>query len=118
MTQASVSRVPRKTRVFAFVVPLLAFVVLAGACGEQKRGEGDECIKDEDCLSGFCVQLRCGSAPPYADAEISADGTAPNDAAGEASSQDGPGGDAPSEAAVEAGGGPDAAADAPQDDGG
>jgi hypothetical protein len=113
MTQATVSRVRRKVRVFAFVVPFLALVALAGACGEQKRAEGDECLKDPDCLSGYCVQLHCGSAPPYVDAEVNADGTAP-DAAGEASSQDGPGVDAPSEAAVEAGGGSDAPADAPQ----
>jgi hypothetical protein len=117
MSQATVSRARRKVRAFAFVVPVLAYVALAGACAENKRAEGDDCLKDEDCLSGYCVQLHCGSAPTYTDAQANADGAVPIDAASDAPGPDGSNGDAPAEAASEAGGGPDAPVDAPQDTG-
>lgn len=42
-------------------------VLLAGcfvlACGESRRPIGDECIRDEDCLSHVCAARVCASAP-------------------------------------------------------
>jgi hypothetical protein len=34
------------------------------ACGESRRPIGDECLRDEDCLSGVCSARSCVSAPP------------------------------------------------------
>lgn len=48
---------------WAFV--LLALVVGAAACGETRRPIGEECLRDEDCLSGLCAARACVSAPTY-----------------------------------------------------
>lgn len=37
--------------------------VTALACGESRRPIGDECIRDEDCLSDVCAARLCASAP-------------------------------------------------------
>jgi hypothetical protein len=34
------------------------------ACGETRRPIGDECLRDEDCLSSVCSARSCVSAPP------------------------------------------------------
>ena len=34
------------------------------ACGETRRPIGDECLRNEDCLSGVCSARACVSAPP------------------------------------------------------
>lgn len=41
----------------------LALAALA-ACGETRRPIGDECLRDEDCLSGVCSSRLCVAAPP------------------------------------------------------
>lgn len=41
----------------------VAALLLAAACGESRRPIGDECIRDEDCLSQVCAARACASAP-------------------------------------------------------
>lgn len=41
---------------------VLALLVMA--CGESRRPIGDECIRDEDCLSNVCSARVCTAAPP------------------------------------------------------
>jgi hypothetical protein len=80
-------------RVAAFLVPLLAAVVLAGACAETRRALGEDCLKDQDCLSGICSQLKCAATPPYLDAEVTTPEAGPDgtvDSATEASRGDAP----------------------------
>lgn len=47
----------RLAQCFVFAVVLLA-------CGETRRPIGDECLRDDDCLSGVCSARSCVSAPP------------------------------------------------------
>ena len=44
----------------ALGVAACAFV---GACGESRRPIGEECLRNEDCLSNFCAARACVSAP-------------------------------------------------------
>ena len=37
------------------------------ACAETRRGLGDACLKNDDCLSGVCSGLTCASQPPLLD---------------------------------------------------
>lgn len=46
----------------AWLVPASLAVLVA--CGETRRPIGDECLRDEDCLSGVCASRVCASAPP------------------------------------------------------
>ena len=48
-------------RVIGCVLVVLGVVA---ACGETRRPIGDECVRDEDCLSGTCSARTCVSAPP------------------------------------------------------
>ena len=41
---------------------LIAFLVCA--CMETRRSLGEDCLKNDDCLSGVCAQFLCASAPP------------------------------------------------------
>lgn len=43
---------------------LLASGLILFACGETRRPIGDECLRDDDCLSGVCSARSCVSAPP------------------------------------------------------
>lgn len=38
-------------------------VALGLACGETRRPIGEECLRDDDCLSGACSNRTCVSAP-------------------------------------------------------
>ena len=40
------------------------FTLIALACGESRHPIGEECLRDEDCLSGVCGARTCVSAPP------------------------------------------------------
>ncbi|MDP9151230.1 MAG: hypothetical protein M3O36_14990 [Myxococcota bacterium] len=51
---------------------LLMLVALAGACSETRRALGEDCLKNVDCLSGICSQLRCAAQPYVIDAQITA----------------------------------------------
>jgi hypothetical protein len=48
---------------------LVAFVLCAmgasAGCQLTSRALGEDCLKDQDCLSGICSQLKCAAAPPY-----------------------------------------------------
>lgn len=46
------------------VVALFVLASAVYACGEPRRPIGDECLRDEDCLSGVCSARLCVSAPP------------------------------------------------------
>lgn len=42
----------------------VALVALSGfACAETRRALGEECIKNDDCLSGVCVARACDDPP-------------------------------------------------------
>jgi hypothetical protein len=47
--------------VLAFIAGLLA---LAGGCGETRRGTGEECLRNDDCLSGVCGSRVCAGSSP------------------------------------------------------
>ena len=40
---------------------------LALACTETRRSLGEDCLKNDDCLSGICAQLACASTPVLLD---------------------------------------------------
>jgi hypothetical protein len=44
--------------------PLAIACAFVLACGESRRPIGDECIRNEDCLSNVCAARACASAPP------------------------------------------------------
>jgi hypothetical protein len=41
--------------------------ILIAACSEGRGSLGDDCMKDQDCLSGVCTALRCVAAPSVLD---------------------------------------------------
>ena len=46
---------------------VVGWVVTLGilvACGETRRPIGDECLRNDDCLSGVCSARSCVPAPP------------------------------------------------------
>ncbi len=51
-------------------VPVMAMIGVAAllwafaGCGETRRGTGEECLRNDDCLSGVCSARVCvGSSP-------------------------------------------------------
>jgi hypothetical protein len=91
-------------------------MLLEASCMETRRSPGDDCLKDDDCLSGVCSQLHCTTRPPTIDVQVFADGAtadAPSDAAPPPT--DAMGGDLEADAAADE---PDgSAADVSMDDG-
>jgi hypothetical protein len=89
-----------------FAVRLLAasgaVAIAIASCAELRGSVGDDCLKDQDCLSGVCTQLRCAAAPSVLEAGLPASeaSTLPDTSTGAAEDAtiDGPGAD----------GGPDA----------
>ena len=51
---------PQRCFVAALVIAPLVAVL---ACGETRRPIGDECLRDEDCLSNVCAARVCAAAP-------------------------------------------------------
>jgi hypothetical protein len=93
MVRKTGRRVRAVARVVAWVAPGAAVFALAGACSEQRGSIGDDCLKDQDCLSGVCSELHCVVPPPLLDAaytpvEAAADALAEAQAASEAASGD------------------------------
>jgi hypothetical protein len=78
----------------AVFLPLFGGTVLSSACVETRRSLGEDCLKDDDCLSGVCSQLFCAALPPTIDAALFADVTAGNDAVADAPDASGPDADA------------------------
>jgi hypothetical protein len=62
----------------AVILPWLGGAVMEAACVESRRSLGEDCLKNEDCLSGICSQLQCGALPTTFDAAVFADGSAAN----------------------------------------
>jgi hypothetical protein len=67
---------PRARR-FAWVsASFVVVAVVAGACAETRRSQGEDCLKTEDCLPPYvCSALKCtapppilGNEPPFSDA--------------------------------------------------
>ena len=42
----------------------LALTIAGSACGETRRPLGDECLRDDDCLSSACSGRVCVAMPP------------------------------------------------------
>jgi hypothetical protein len=102
------------------VVAALAIALgLVGACSEMRRTNGEECLKNDDCLSGVCSALVCVAVPPVLDGSAP-DRSAPRDGsaadvvdavdAADGGAADA-GGDAPVDASGEAAAPADAAVD-------
>jgi len=50
---------------FAFVVGVTALAARSlVACSETRRGNGDDCLKNDDCLSGICASQKCAAGAP------------------------------------------------------
>jgi hypothetical protein len=64
-----------RARAIAILVPLLCVLGVGGACTQELRPNGQECLKDGDCLSGVCANFVCVAAPPLLDAEVNGDGS-------------------------------------------
>jgi len=60
----------------AGALALAGGVALAAGCMETRRSNGEDCLKNDDCLSGICSSLVCAAAPPVTSAEPMADGGA------------------------------------------
>jgi hypothetical protein len=78
----AVSRAVDATCAGLVMTMLSVGVALSGACIQTKRSLGEDCLKNDDCLSGICSQLKCAAEPQLLDAEVGADVTedAPLDA--------------------------------------
>ena len=48
-----------------FIASMLASAACGAiaACGESRRPIGEECLRNEDCLSNYCAGRSCVSAP-------------------------------------------------------
>jgi hypothetical protein len=46
------------------VAVALCAIGASAACQLTSRGLGEDCLKDQDCLSGICSQLKCAAAFP------------------------------------------------------
>jgi hypothetical protein len=55
---------------------LIGAAILACGCMETRRALGDDCLKNDDCLSGICSQLHCAAPPPLIDAQLVSDAAA------------------------------------------
>jgi hypothetical protein len=80
----TVPRFPRARAFVGFVAVLLSLGAIIVACGEDRRGIGEDCLRDDDCLSGVCLAQRCAAPPPLTDGSFPTV-DAQSDAAGEAS---------------------------------
>jgi hypothetical protein len=62
----------------------IAALVITLSCSETRRGPGEDCLKDDDCLSGICSQQHCAAAPPLLDGEPPVPAEGGPDSAGDA----------------------------------
>jgi hypothetical protein len=101
---------PRAVMTFAAV--LLALGATFGACTSYQRANGEQCLKDVDCVSGYCIAQVCGSPNPALNGSSYGDGgnsgSTGNDGGGSMTSDDTGASSTP-----EAGTGSDASADGP-----
>jgi hypothetical protein len=52
------------------LLTLFAAIVQEGACLETRHSLGADCLRDGDCISGVCTQLRCAASPPTTDSRV------------------------------------------------
>jgi hypothetical protein len=52
------------------LLTLFAAIVQEAACLETRHSLGADCLKDGDCISGVCIQLRCAASPPTTDSRV------------------------------------------------
>jgi len=75
---------------------LVSLIALAAACGETRHPIGDECLRDEDCLSSTCSARLCVPAPSLVNGAPNAPDEEPripvSDAAPREASSDAPAG--------------------------
>jgi hypothetical protein len=79
-------------RLLTMLVAFLGAVLGEGACLETRHSLGADCLKDGDCISGVCTQLRCAASPPTIDSRpafAQADDDASADAPTGSTSDDG-----------------------------
>jgi hypothetical protein len=55
---------------------LAGFLALTTHCSETQRSLGDPCLRNADCLSGYCAGQQCVSAPNVFDGAPPFDATA------------------------------------------
>lgn len=48
----------------------VVLLVVAAGCGETRRPLGDECLRDEDCLSSACSGRVCVASPPLTNDQL------------------------------------------------
>lgn len=51
-------------RAVAILALTLTAALAATSCGETRYSLGEECLRNEDCLSGVCSARVCVAAPP------------------------------------------------------
>jgi hypothetical protein len=50
--------------IIAFVAVVTTIGAAFGACTSYARANGEECLKNVDCLSGYCIAQTCGNPAP------------------------------------------------------
>jgi hypothetical protein len=72
--------------------------LIVAACGETRRAVGEECLRNDDCLSGFCSARTCVGAPVFVGAPSSPPAGTRDDGGGDDAALVEAGKDAPSDA--------------------
>lgn len=54
----------KRRRAVVMVFPVVGVLVLVGLtqCSETQRGLGDQCLRNADCVSGYCAGQQCVAA--------------------------------------------------------
>jgi hypothetical protein len=85
----------RAGRVVAWLAGIGLVAGVAAACVELQGSLGSDCLKNQDCQSGVCSQLRCAATPPLLDAEPVPDASDAEVDAAQSPESDGPAGPVP-----------------------
>jgi hypothetical protein len=97
--------------IIAFVAIVGSIGAAFGACTSYQRANGEDCLKDNDCLSGYCLAQYCGLPPPSLDTSNYEDGSTPPEAAATPREASTPASD--SSSASDSSGGGDSGGDGP-----
>jgi hypothetical protein len=79
VTRLRLGKLAWSARALAFIVRALG-VLVSASCTDARGALGEQCLKDQDCLSGICAQQLCAAAPPLLDGSTSAIGVPAGDA--------------------------------------
>jgi hypothetical protein len=66
----------RSSRGLAWIAAITVVASAVVACIELKGSDGTDCLRNEDCQSGVCSQLKCVPVPPVLELEAGPDGGA------------------------------------------